>query len=140
MSAMRAPRWYLCVSGFASRFAFYFPLAFAFLVSPFLIAPHSRCSLALPASFCTSLEMGLPSQPITLTVEQIGELNKKLSAMRHDINNNLSLIIAAVDLIKHKPQTMERMMTTLADQPTKITDNMNKFSAEFERMFGITRP
>ena len=84
--------------------------------------------------------MGLPSQPITLTVEQIGELNKKLSAMRHDINNNLALIIAAVDLIKHKPQTIERMMTTLADQPMKITDKMNKFSAEFERMFGITRP
>jgi hypothetical protein len=67
-------------------------------------------------------------------------LNKKLSAMRHDINNNLSLIIAAVDLIRHKPQTAERMMATLAEQPARITDNMNKFSAEFERVFGITRP
>lgn len=75
-----------------------------------------------------------------MTVEQLGELNKKLSAMRHDINNNLSLIIAAVDLIRHKPQTAERMMTTLAEQPARITDNMNKFSAEFERVFGITRP
>lgn len=84
--------------------------------------------------------MGLPSEPVTLTVEQLGELNKKLSAMRHDINNNLSLIIAAVDLIRHKPQTIERMMTTLAEQPAKITANMNKFSAEFERVFGITRP
>jgi len=84
--------------------------------------------------------MGLPSEPVTLTVEQLGELNKKLSAMRHDINNNLSLIIAAVDLIRHKPQTAERMMTTLAEQPARITDNMNKFSAEFERVFGITRP
>jgi hypothetical protein len=52
----------------------------------------------------------------------------------------LSLIIAAVDLIRHKPQTAERMMTTLAEQPARITDNMNKFSAEFERVFGITRP
>jgi len=84
--------------------------------------------------------MGLPSEPVTLTVEQLGELNKKLSAMRHDINNNLSLIIAAVDLIRHKPQTAERMMATLAEQPARITDNMNKFSAEFERVFGITRP
>lgn len=84
--------------------------------------------------------MGLPSEPVTLTVEQLGELNKKLSAMRHDINNNLSLIIAAVDLIRHKPQTVERMMTTLSEQPARITENMNKFSAEFERVFGITRP
>jgi len=77
---------------------------------------------------------------VTLTVEQLGELNKRLSAMRHDINNNLSLIIAAVDLIRHKPQTIERMMTTLSEQPARISDNMNKFSAEFERVFGITRP
>jgi hypothetical protein len=84
--------------------------------------------------------MGLPSEPVTLTVEQLGELNKKLSTMRHDINNNLSLIIAAVDLIRHKPQTAERMMATLAEQPARITDSMNKFSHEFERVCGITRP
>jgi len=48
--------------------------------------------------------MGLPNQPVTLTVEQLAELNKKLSTMRHDINNNLSLIIAAVD---HKDVFLE---------------------------------
>src|SRR4051812_19525611 len=99
-----------------------------------------RCTLDLDLCFWPSLAMGLPSQPVTLTVEQLGELNKRLSAMRHDINNNLSLIIAAVDLIRHKPQTIERMMTTLSEQPARISDNMNKFSAEFERVFGITRP
>jgi hypothetical protein len=83
--------------------------------------------------------MPLPSQPVTLTVEQIGELNGKLSAMRHDINNQLSLIIAAVELIRHKPQTAERMMTTLAEQPPKIADSLLRFSTEFERVFGISR-
>ena len=84
--------------------------------------------------------MALPIQPVTLTVEQLGELNRKLSTMRHDINNNLSLIMAAVELIRHKPQMIERMMATLAEQPPKITDALAKFSAEFERTFGITRP
>ena len=83
--------------------------------------------------------MPLPSQPVTLSVEQIGELNGKLSTMRHDVNNQLSLIIAAVELIRHKPQTAERMMVTLAEQPPKIADALVKFSAEFERTFGITR-
>jgi hypothetical protein len=83
--------------------------------------------------------MGLPTEPVTLSVEQLGELNKKLSTMRHDLNNHLSLIIAAVDLIKHKPQTTERMMKTLSDQPAKITEALNRFSAEFERTLGITR-
>jgi hypothetical protein len=83
--------------------------------------------------------MPLPSQPVTLTVKQITDLNSKLSAMRHDINNHLSLIIAAVELIRHKPETAERMMATLVEQPPKIADALLKFSAEFERPLGITR-
>ena len=59
--------------------------------------------------------------------------------MRHDINNHLSLVVAALELIRHKPQMAERMITTVSEQPPKITDALNKFSAEFERTFGITR-
>ena len=84
--------------------------------------------------------MGLPTEPVTLTVAQLDELNRKLANMRHDINNNLSLIVAAMELIKHKPQMTERMMTTLGEQPAKIGDAVGKFSADFERALGITRP
>ena len=83
--------------------------------------------------------MPLPSQPVTLSVEQIADLNGKLSTLRHDINNHLSLIIAAVELIRYKPQTAERMMATLVEQPPRIADALHKFSAEFERAFGFTR-
>ena len=55
--------------------------------------------------------MRLPSQPVTLTPEQIEELNRKLATMRHDINNQLSLIMAALELIHYKPETGERMIT-----------------------------
>jgi hypothetical protein len=84
--------------------------------------------------------MPLPSQPVTLTVQQLADLTTKLSAMRHDINNHLSLVIAAVELIRHKPQIAERMLATLLEQPPKTADALAKFSAEFERAFGITRP
>jgi hypothetical protein len=84
--------------------------------------------------------MPLPSLPVTLTVEQIAELNRKLSSMRHDINNHLSLIIAAVELIRHKPATADRMLATLAEQPSRIADALKMFSADFEGVLGITRP
>ena len=84
--------------------------------------------------------MLLPSQPVTLTVEQIGELNRQLSTMRHDVNNHLSLIVAAMELIRHKPETAERMMTTLGEQPPRIADALKMFSADFEGVLGITRP
>ncbi len=83
--------------------------------------------------------MRMPSEPVNFNVEQIKDLNQKLSILRHDINNNLSLIMAASELIRHKPHMAERMMATLLEQPPKITAAMTKFSAEFEQAFGIIR-
>jgi len=84
--------------------------------------------------------MRLPDRPVSLTVEQVAELNSKLSTTRHDINNYLSLIVASVELIRCKPETAERMMTTLVEQPPRISAALQKFSAEFERTLGMTRP
>jgi len=76
---------------------------------------------------------------VTLSVEQIEELTHHLANMRHDINNNLSLIMAATELLRHKPQMLERMTVTLVEQPDKIIHALVKFSAEFERAFGLSR-
>ena len=83
--------------------------------------------------------MQMPSQPVNLTVEEIQDLNQKLCTLRHDVNNHLSLIMAAAELIRHKPQIAERMLATLAEQPPKISAAMTAFSSEFERAIGITR-
>ncbi len=83
--------------------------------------------------------MRMPTEPVSLSAEEVQELNHKLAILRHDINNNLSLIMAATELIRHKPQMAERMLATLSEQPPKITAAMAKFSSEFEHAFGITR-
>ena len=83
--------------------------------------------------------MGLPSQPVTLTPEQLRALHDQLSTMRHDINNYLSLLVAAAELMRLKPQSAEKMMGTMAEQPKKISTAVNKFTAEFEKNLGITR-
>lgn len=76
---------------------------------------------------------------ISLEFSRIDELNKELANMRHDINNHLSLIVAAVELVRRKPEAAERMAGTLTDQPVKITEAMKKFSATFEQTFGLKR-
>ena len=83
--------------------------------------------------------MGLPQGPVTVTVEQVEELNRKLSTLRHDVNNHLSLIVAAAELIKFSPDAAQRMSATLGEQPPKISELLNKFSVEFEKVMGITR-
>lgn len=84
--------------------------------------------------------MGLPQKPVEISVAQIEELNRKLSSLRHDVNNHLSLVMAANELIRYKPEMTERMTATLTEQPPKIIEAINKFSAAFEQTFGITRP
>lgn len=78
-------------------------------------------------------------QPVELTPSQVDDLNKQLSTMRHDINNHLSLMMAAVELIRRKPEAAERMATTLTEQPLKVTESMKKFSVCFEQIFGLSR-
>lgn len=84
--------------------------------------------------------MALPNHPVTLSIEEVDQLNRKLSTMRHDINNQLSLIVAAVELIRHKPDLAMRMITTVAEQPAKIGESIKKFSGEFETALRISRP
>jgi hypothetical protein len=82
--------------------------------------------------------MRMPIEPVVLNAEQIQELNHKLSTLRHDINGHLALIMAATELIRHKPAMAERMLATLVEQPQRIADAITRFSSEFEQAFGIT--
>ena len=83
--------------------------------------------------------MAVPSEPVTLTPEQLNELSQHLSHMRHEINNQLLLIVAALELVRYKPEMKERMLETMGQQPPKITAEVAKFSSEFDRAFGISR-
>jgi len=83
--------------------------------------------------------MALPEGSVTLSVQQLDELHRKLANLRHDINNHLALIVAAAELIKFNTDLAQRMSATLLEQPPKISEEMNKFAQEFEAAFGITR-
>jgi hypothetical protein len=83
--------------------------------------------------------MGLPTEPVTLNAKQIEELNQKLSDMRHNVNNNLALLVAAIELIRRKPDLAIKMVDSMSTQPDKMNDEIQRFSAIFEKTFGITR-
>ncbi len=84
--------------------------------------------------------MVLPKEPLTLSPQQIEALNEQLSKLRHDINGDLALVVAAAELIKLNPGSIPRMLKTLMEQPAKIRERLDTFSAAFEKACGITRP
>lgn len=59
--------------------------------------------------------------------------------MRHEVNNQLALVVAALELIRFRPEMREKMLGTISQQCPKISEEIGKFSAEFEQFFGITR-
>jgi hypothetical protein len=74
------------------------------------------------------------TQPVTLSAEQVEDLYKKIAKLRHDINNHLSLVVAATELIRLKPEQAEKMAATVAGAPMKISEAVGKFSSEFEQL------
>ena len=83
--------------------------------------------------------MTLPIEPVTLSVEQISELTGKLSGMRHDVNNKLSIIAASVELVRRRPDNAERLLNSLDEQPRMIAEMIAQFSAALEAALRITR-
>jgi hypothetical protein len=83
--------------------------------------------------------MGMPDQPVTLTPAQVTELRTKLSKLRHDTNNHLTLISAAAELIRRNPDSATRLAGNLGEQPQKIRENLLQFSRELDALLGITK-
>lgn len=77
--------------------------------------------------------MGVPTEPVTLSPQNIAEILKQYSKARHDINNALSLITAATELIRMNPNNVPKMLSTLSDQPGKITSTLKQLTADLDR-------
>jgi hypothetical protein len=83
--------------------------------------------------------MGLPDKSVALSAEQIADLNKKLSVMRHNVNNHLALIVAASELIRRKPEMSQRLIENIIQQPERIIAELRAFSTDFENALGVAR-
>jgi hypothetical protein len=97
-----------------------------------------KVQLAIVARFWLILQaMQLPKEPVTLTVQEVDDLNRKLSEMRHAVNNNLCYIVAALEVMR-KPEMADQMRSSLTEQTMKISDLLKRFSLEFEGKMKIS--
>ncbi len=83
--------------------------------------------------------MGLPNQTVNLTPEQIGEIDKKLGKMRHNVNNSLAMLVATAELMRRKPESAARFADSFTDQPQKIADEIRRFSEDRQSSLGTNR-
>lgn len=81
----------------------------------------------------------MPFEPITLSGEQIAELKQKLSDLRHDVNNNVALMLSALEMIRRRPESTEKMLDSFGRQPQRINDTVTRFTKDLENVLRINR-
>lgn len=84
--------------------------------------------------------MSLPSEPVTLSAEQVAELKRNLADLRHDINNNVALLLSAVEMMRRRPETMEKMLESMGRQPHRINETVIQFSKTLENALRGVKP
>jgi hypothetical protein len=81
--------------------------------------------------------MALPTEPLTLSVQQVEELSQHFSFFRHDVNNSVGLVGAAAELMRYSPDAAKRWGVTLVEQPPRIAGKTREFIGEAERVLTI---
>lgn len=76
---------------------------------------------------------GQQPQPVRLTVAQMEELNESLANMRHDINGQSSVVLAALELLKLRPGDRARHVARLVDVPVRMQTIMDDFCGKFAK-------
>ncbi|HEY1786590.1 MAG TPA: hypothetical protein VGJ73_00465 [Verrucomicrobiae bacterium] len=84
--------------------------------------------------------MPSPSEPVTLSAEQVAELKHNLADLRHDINNNVALMLSAIEMMRRRPDTFEKMIESMARQPHRVTEAVVKFSKSLETALLGSKP
>ncbi len=83
--------------------------------------------------------MAQSPEPVTLRADEAASILAGLRTARHNVNNCLSLVIAAAELVKLKPQDAQRLADQILEQPDRIMAELRGFSAELEKRLGAAR-
>jgi hypothetical protein len=81
--------------------------------------------------------MASAQKSVTLAPEQIRQIEEALSSFQHNVNNKLSLIAAATEVIRRRPEMSGRMIGSIEEQPAKILKEVGVFCGLLENLLQI---
>ena len=76
---------------------------------------------------------------MTLSPAEMAEILQCLKTARHNVNNSLSLVTAAAELVKLKPDAAERFSNQILQQPQRIMAELRQFSDDLEKRLGVEK-
>ena len=82
---------------------------------------------------------GLPTQPVTLSPEQVALFHRRLTNFEHDMHEHLAPLLELSRIARQDPQQLQTRSAEFAQAPPKISGEMTTFATEFDKTFGIVR-
>ena len=64
----------------------------------------------------------------TLSPEEVAQLQKKFSEIKHSINNALAVIMALSEMSQRRPDYAEKLATTVLSKAPQIVSSLQEFT------------
>jgi hypothetical protein len=73
----------------------------------------------------------------TLSHEELVELQKKFSEIKHGINNALAVMMALSEMSQRRPDYAEKLASTVLTKAPQIVSNLQEFTALLNEKAGV---
>jgi hypothetical protein len=70
----------------------------------------------------------MSDSPSVVTAEELGELQKKFSEIKHSINNALAVMMALSEMSQRRPDYAEKLATTVLSKAPQIVSSLQEFT------------
>ena len=73
----------------------------------------------------------------TLSAEELAQMQKKFSEIKHSINNALAVMMALSEMSQRRPDYAEKLATTVLSKAPQIVTNLQEFTALLNEKAGV---
>ena len=74
----------------------------------------------------------------TITQEELAQLQRKFSEIKHSINNALAVMMALSEMSQRRPDYSEKLATTVLSKAPQIVSGLQEFTQALNEKAGIT--
>ncbi len=73
----------------------------------------------------------------TLSAEELAQMQKKFSEIKHSINNALAVMMALSEMSQRRPDYAEKLATTVLSKAPQIVSNLQEFTTLLNEKAGV---
>jgi len=96
-------------------------------------------ALSISATAPRRLASGAPSGPVILPPDHVALFHRHLTNLERDLTEHLKPLLELSRLARKSPREVQARAPEFAQQPPRITAELNQFAVEFDRTFAIVR-